>query len=486
MAIIKWEWDFGDGDSSNEMNPVHIYPMAGEYVVTLTVTDDFGVESTASNTVYVYDFDYSGNVPNTSLTTKCYRTPVRGNEGYGVSEYKDGANVGRDWIWPPALLQIGKCYDSMKREIILVLDSKTQREYQINDMDVWKDRAGTYEGNEIWSEIHQKAHQADAGEHVSIRHIEHHEYFKSFDRKVMENAAGYDSEGLPLEMRVDNQLFSDEKVASMAAETKKIPRNGDLVFNEKVEARNLQLRTLVRGAPYLLTGVVPYYETVDKQQGPSLRVMSEDGYQEIMSSMPLFHVSRHYNPILNLASGESCLGTYAAVITGPDGKQYSAITMDGVDDIIYAPLPNLMMATGDISVYMWINGTIPAAMPLQLFSCGILSLDLQLAGIDDYSLQVTHNGVLVGQVDLDYTAADWAFLAVVRDGLNIKVYENKALIGTFPIASAPPIGNTAYVCNMARVSIFDICMVPRALTQDAIEYYFDNVLRGGDEVLGIF
>ena len=35
----QWLWDFGDGTTSTEQNPVHIYPTLGNYMVTLTVWD---------------------------------------------------------------------------------------------------------------------------------------------------------------------------------------------------------------------------------------------------------------------------------------------------------------------------------------------------------------------------------------------------------------------------------------------------------------
>lgn len=35
-------WDFGDGTTSEEMNPAHIFEKYGKYTVTLTVTDDYG------------------------------------------------------------------------------------------------------------------------------------------------------------------------------------------------------------------------------------------------------------------------------------------------------------------------------------------------------------------------------------------------------------------------------------------------------------
>ena len=38
-GVVKWDWDFGDGVSSNEINPTHVYSDTGTYTITLTVTD---------------------------------------------------------------------------------------------------------------------------------------------------------------------------------------------------------------------------------------------------------------------------------------------------------------------------------------------------------------------------------------------------------------------------------------------------------------
>ncbi len=52
-----YEWDFGDGESSTEVNPVHTYDEVGTYEVTLTVTDAAG-ETTDTVTV-----NATGEVP---------------------------------------------------------------------------------------------------------------------------------------------------------------------------------------------------------------------------------------------------------------------------------------------------------------------------------------------------------------------------------------------------------------------------------------
>jgi PKD repeat protein len=38
---LTWSWDFGDGNTSTEQNPMHNYSMGGNYTVTLTVTDEY-------------------------------------------------------------------------------------------------------------------------------------------------------------------------------------------------------------------------------------------------------------------------------------------------------------------------------------------------------------------------------------------------------------------------------------------------------------
>ena len=45
--ITSWNWDFGDGIISTEQNPMHTFPAPGNYIVTLTVSDENGKNSTS-------------------------------------------------------------------------------------------------------------------------------------------------------------------------------------------------------------------------------------------------------------------------------------------------------------------------------------------------------------------------------------------------------------------------------------------------------
>jgi len=52
-TIVKYEWDFGDGSKAEGKVVTHAYSKPGEYVVTLTVTDDGGARNSTSIVVAV-------------------------------------------------------------------------------------------------------------------------------------------------------------------------------------------------------------------------------------------------------------------------------------------------------------------------------------------------------------------------------------------------------------------------------------------------
>jgi|GEM_PF-999848 len=54
-AIVSYEWQFGDGETTNGSNVTHTYATAGEYDVQLTVTDSAGNVNSTNATVTVTD-----------------------------------------------------------------------------------------------------------------------------------------------------------------------------------------------------------------------------------------------------------------------------------------------------------------------------------------------------------------------------------------------------------------------------------------------
>ena len=84
----SYSWDFGDGESSTEENPVHTYAEAGTYDVVLTATNKDDVSTEATQTIEV-----GGSNPlagDDSKTWKLYREGT----SMGVGPNADGA---RSW-----------------------------------------------------------------------------------------------------------------------------------------------------------------------------------------------------------------------------------------------------------------------------------------------------------------------------------------------------------------------------------------------------
>lgn len=51
--VVYWQWDFGDGNFSNQQNPAHLYALAGDYTVSLTVKDSSGVTDTSKRIISI-------------------------------------------------------------------------------------------------------------------------------------------------------------------------------------------------------------------------------------------------------------------------------------------------------------------------------------------------------------------------------------------------------------------------------------------------
>jgi len=52
-GIVRYSWDFGDGNRSDKQNPVHNYSRSGIYIVNLTITDDDNSSSSTTFVIYV-------------------------------------------------------------------------------------------------------------------------------------------------------------------------------------------------------------------------------------------------------------------------------------------------------------------------------------------------------------------------------------------------------------------------------------------------
>lgn len=87
---IGWLWNFGDGNTSTEQNPTHVYTTGGLYTISLTATNTYGSE-TATKTDYItvvdtFVTDYDNNTYKVVKIGEQYWMA----ENLGTTHYADG------------------------------------------------------------------------------------------------------------------------------------------------------------------------------------------------------------------------------------------------------------------------------------------------------------------------------------------------------------------------------------------------------------
>ena len=79
-SAVSWSWDFGDGKTSTEQNPVHVYDDGGYYIATLTAMDAIGNSATSEVKLVI------------SLTPFALLTGDHTADGYNGKTWKLTAN----------------------------------------------------------------------------------------------------------------------------------------------------------------------------------------------------------------------------------------------------------------------------------------------------------------------------------------------------------------------------------------------------------
>jgi beta propeller repeat protein len=90
----SWVWDFGDGNTSTEQNPTHIYSAVGNYIINLTVSEN---DSTYSKNVAIVvlksmniEADFSTNVSKGYVPLSVQFTDLSKNAVYWSWDFGDG------------------------------------------------------------------------------------------------------------------------------------------------------------------------------------------------------------------------------------------------------------------------------------------------------------------------------------------------------------------------------------------------------------
>jgi PKD repeat protein len=89
-SALTYDWDFGDGTSSTDANPAHLYTLAGTYTASLVVFDSTGLSGSASATVTVQSL---GSIIYVSSISMSKTVSKRGTEATATVTVRDASGA---------------------------------------------------------------------------------------------------------------------------------------------------------------------------------------------------------------------------------------------------------------------------------------------------------------------------------------------------------------------------------------------------------
>jgi hypothetical protein len=471
MQYIKTVlWDFGDGRTSTEYNPIHMYVMPGIYTWYLTVVDLFGRSITASGIIRVRDWDYEEGALHVAYTTKSYRFAMAPHQGVGAAEF-----TGDNWLWPTAYTGTCKGMDDAGNTISLVLNNANGRFYRIGIRDIWQDRIGSYGGYPIECSFRLKEHTAVAGEFEELEHIESHVYMRPF-WETNRNLSGFTAEGFPDDYALSLRMYENGEPTTPSAKIQNVPRFGDYVYRKRIEARRLQLEVVVDTSGWRCVKAQQQMMSINKSAGPGFDTPTEDIWQGEFASPDLWWARDQLRPTMDRSAGIRFSGAHDTLGIGPDGLTNSAVNFALGQGLYGVGKANV---AGDMTLTSWVGNII--AVPVTLWRMEVSdgnTLTVQLVQVGaNYAVQWT-DGTNGDLRTLAWDGVGWVHIAVQKNGATLRVFENGVQLSATPLIDATlGYGGTIWFYENSICTGFDARRNKRAISASALAYYYDDIIN---------
>lgn len=461
-------WDFGDGETTKEKNPEHVY-IPGEYNACLTVTTLWGTEITECVTIYVYENDYSPGGRNVTKTSKIYRlgVPQEQKQGKGWSEYEGGD-------YPNAIGLVGTCklFTAEDEDRVIVTDCNTFKHYWLGKEDHWVDgENAAYGGSEFTSDILFRELLPEIQATAKIKHSESEANIKPW-LKERRNVGEYDTYGFRMGFTA-SIYFREDSMPVDRAVVKYFPRKAQIVSDRQLESESLQAGLRITKAPWRLVSIQQWYQQIDTAAAPDEKQMSEKTWAESLADSVIW-IGRSVE-IVSVADGTHLMpwdkgsnqrttGSFIGVTEGPDNKSRSAIIFGASDDLTV----DQDIAAGDLSILLWLRS--PAAS-CSLIDNAILNVRIVQDG-EGWELNwddgVNDVSIFIGELN------QWVMLSLIRREGSLEVYKNGIFVNSQPISESPAYAGPITFYN-GQVIGFEPRVVGNALTEDAIKWLYDDV-----------
>ncbi len=398
-----------------------------------------------------------------TINNKTLRLGLGKNAGYGWSTI-----TGNDWIQPALYSGAVSFYDTHGVKRILALDDDgffywigTFEGYTGSNLTkVYKDKVAVngVGGTAIQCKFRTREVQGSQEDfdcilqesHVSVRPV----------------PGGYPT---GFQLNVNAYINGIDTIVDSITDA---PYSGDIQFFNDIEGNSFQLEYVFLSSGFKLTSTnITYYSLDRKNIINDITTTDQSQYQTVLLSNLSNWLTRDVPIYRDRASQTNGVvaGSIAAA-PGPDGGLSSAMTFSSSSSLTVSGVPG-NLGNDDFTLSFWVKTpvlgtniiTIAGTFPLTLKFVDNTTLNL-------YIFPVTVTTVVTG----------WHFFVISCTSGTISIYQNMTFLGD--LVSPGVCGGSTLVLGgaVAPMYIFDLRIYEDDISTEALTYYYNDVLVGGN------